>query len=46
MTDRVAMHVFSYPGYITASELEHPASQWGYLPSLGIAAARVRTVSL
>ena len=38
MTDRVVMHVFSYPGYVTASELEHPASQWGYLPSPGIAA--------
>ena len=38
MTDRVVMHVFSYPGHVTASELEHPASQWGYLPSPGVAA--------
>jgi hypothetical protein len=38
VTDRVVMHVFSYPGYVTASELEHPASQWGCLRSPGIAA--------
>jgi hypothetical protein len=38
VTDRVVMHVFSYPGYVTASELEHPASQWVCLPSPGIAA--------
>ncbi len=29
VTDRVVIHIFSYPGYVTASELEHPASQWG-----------------
>jgi len=38
VTDRVVMHVFLYPSYVTASELEHPASQWGYLPMQGIAA--------
>ena len=46
VTDRVVMHVFSCPprqdrsppGYVTASELEHPASQWRDLPSPGIAA--------
>ena len=38
VTDRAVMHVFSYGGYVTASELEHPASQLGYLPSPGIAA--------
>ena len=38
VTDRTVMHVFSYGGYVTASELEHPASQLGYLPSPGIAA--------
>ena len=38
VTDRVVMHVFSYPGYVTAFELEHPASQSGYLPSPGVAA--------
>ena len=37
VTDRVVMHVFSYDGFVTASELEHPASQWGY-PSPGIGA--------
>ncbi len=37
MTDRVVMLVFSYPGYVTASELEHSPSQWGYLPRPGIA---------
>ena len=37
-TDRVVRHVFSYHGYVTASELEHTASQRGYLPSPGIAA--------
>jgi hypothetical protein len=38
VTDRVVMHVFSYPECVTASELEHLASQWGYQPSPGIAA--------
>jgi hypothetical protein len=38
VTDHVVMHVFSYPGYVTASELEHPASQLGYVPCPGIAA--------
>ena len=28
-TNRVVMHVFSYPGYVTASELKHLASQCG-----------------
>ena len=38
VTDRVVTHVFSYAGYVTASELEHPASHSGYLPSPGVAA--------
>ena len=35
--DRIAMHVFS-SAHVTASKLEHPASQWGNLSSPGIAA--------
>jgi hypothetical protein len=38
VSDRVTI-VCSYPGYVMASELEHPASRWGYLPNQGIAAS-------
>jgi hypothetical protein len=38
VSDRVAMKAYLYLGYVTASELEHSAAQWRYLPRPGVAA--------